>query len=744
MPLVEIESPTTCVSPKLLEQVPTEIALHIIALAGVRTCAITRNLAALERIVHAACRSRRAEDAALKTCWRYRWSDGIALLVDRDFEQSLAHWPQRRDVERIVLPTATICKLWRARPRIPDDTLACLVYNAKDDATGNIVQWCSERDRPFLGLLGMELLRRGGNFQDLQALCRRAGFDMDEHDVAWQFVRSAAQCGRLDVLQAMDRVSPDSVWMQEKLLADVASSGDIATIKFVFARSMRGNCGEAVTAAMAAGRAEAAKWLIDHRPTPRMRIDMEEAARGGLCKLFKHIRKSLLLDEKQRVLLPAHVTIATEGNYHEMLQWILETDPSCMPPSLPAGVFRKMSHLVFRCLLEHAPQEQRPTLINHAARAERWSLVRWAVDAHPHSCPSDLPVHALGRGRRDIAVWISQHLQTSLETAEQTRRSDIAALLCQTGQLCSLQDLFGRAPFDVTPALLVQAVQGGNVELARWLCDMQPSLKVTTAMLSTMIDGGDVAMLQWALSLPDTESLPADGIDRAAATGRLPMVQWLHDNTHLNGTVVAMDVAVRQGRLDLVRFLHGNQPGSHSQQAMVLAAGGGFLDIVQWLHATGHYACTAQAIDDAAAHGHLHVVRWLHQNRHEGCTTAAMDLAAASGYLDILKYLHAHRREGCTQTAMNEAVRGGHIECVKWLHLNRKEGSSPDVMKWAANEGHLAVVKFLHNHGYPSCTWKDVVYAPPNVRDWLDDIRSGTLYGKPNAGMHMENMPRAE
>ena len=54
------------------------------------------------------------------------------------------------------------------------------------------------------------------------------------------------------------------------------------------------------------------------------------------------------------------------------------------------------------------------------------------------------------------------------------------------------------------------------------------------------------------------------------------------------------------------------------------AAISGHLEIIEWLHEDREEGCTTTAMNWAAGNGHLHVVEWLHENRTEGCTYRAM------------------------------------------------------------------------------------------------------------------------
>lgn len=235
------------------------------------------------------------------------------------------------------------------------------------------------------------------------------------------------------------------------------------------------------------------------------------------------------------------------------------------------------------------------------------------------------------------------------------------------------------------------------------------------------------------------DATPRWSLQRAAAAGYMALLKRLlqsGEEMPPDDVERAVERAAESGLLQVVRFLHEHFPERQGSWAIDVAASRGHLDVVAWLHANSTVdRATLFAMDEAAANGHLAVVQWLHENRTEGCTTRAMDCAARAGSLDIVQWLHANRSEGCTTQAMDWAAGGGHLEVVQWLHTNRREGCSSMAIDGAASNGHLRVALWLHVHKQLSCTSNAVRSAASrdhrDVLDWIARAGGDTCDANP-------------
>jgi hypothetical protein len=244
----------------------------------------------------------------------------------------------------------------------------------------------------------------------------------------------------------------------------------------------------------------------------------------------------------------------------------------------------------------------------------------------------------------------------------------------------------------------------GHARALQWLlrsCDKCASeLSIHTASRAAQRGHGDVVTCLYA-QRPELFVSPAVLVS-AVESGELDVVRFLHETAAASKTSQSryckglLDKAAAAGHLDVLEYLHTHCSEAATTEAMNLAAANGHLPAVQFLHANRREGCTAYAMDQAAAQGHLHVVQFLHEHRHEGCTVYAMGGASRRGHLPVVQFLHDHRSEGCSSWALAEAAEKGHLEVVQFLHRHRHGMDWEDSALFrAARNGHLKVVEYL-------------------------------------------------
>lgn len=360
-----------------------------------------------------------------------------------------------------------------------------------------------------------------------------------------------------------------------------------------------------------------------------------------------------------------------------------------------------------------------------------WGFVSLAMDK------------AVELGRLEIAQWLASHQHERLlwnprfvDQADM-RCADLAA---QNGHLAMLQWL------DTQPAIggctedaMSAAALHGHFDVVRWLHERGAG---SIAALRSAIRGGHLEIVQFLFECGDDNArhLASDhGLDDAARSGNLALVQWLHEVAITGCSKHAMDNAASNGDLEIVQWLHANRSEGCSTAAMDGAALHGHLRVLRWLHATRPEGCTVDAMDNAASAGHVAVLQWLHANRPEGGSTAALDRAASNGHLSVVQWLLATRDDGYTHVAMQGAITNGHLHVVEWLHAHCVAFASPETLFWrrlcatyagdlAAAGGHLRVVQWLHVNGF-ACFSADAMVGAArgnhlHVLQWLHANRS--------------------
>ncbi|KAL7751559.1 hypothetical protein RI367_003023 [Sorochytrium milnesiophthora] len=705
---------------------PPEVVTYIVAHGGVRTCAILRHHDALRAILrgHNKRNDRYAPEdrAALQHCIDHRWSAGVRLLIEYGNYQ-LAGWADSvAQLDGIVLTPAIIKLLWRRQPLSESKQhLACLVYNlaaAGRDATG-LVQWCYKSSRAFLPAYAECIMKHGATLQDLRGLYQLVGGYDGEYGMAYLLAASAARSHRVDLLKEFAAIDPLLLYERPSLLLEtVVHPGGLETVQYLHAHT-------AVTfpivskatthAENDSGALDVAGWLKTgdaadvsaiYPPTAAYhgRVDVVETqlARGlaspveyeGVAREAAQYGRLPVL----RMLFDTRATLDSADCYNTEL--LLSTDST---------KHWKQFTRQDRVDLVHQ-------LLSFAAGAGHLATVQWLTGRFPQADVSEFVLPALSGGHVEVAQYLLDHAPHRLDTTRVYDEQQCRAI--QSGRLDALQLLGRHFKMTYSHRLLGEAIDSGNLDVARYVYGMAPRVRMALPMLDTAVQKGSLAMVQWAFSKVSASLQGMLGsIDAAASAGNLEIVRWLNENTACRCTTQAMDRAAALGRLDIVQYLDQNREEGCTTDAMDNAAAGGFLDVVGWLHEHRTEGCTTAAMDAAAERGFLDVVRYLHEHRSEGCTTEAMNAAAREGWLDVVQFLHAHRFEGCTTRGVVEAAVRGDLAVVRWFQDNRPEMITSSVARHAAQAGSFSVVKYLHAQGYPMPSPADL--GSQVVRDWL-------------------------
>jgi hypothetical protein len=156
------------------------------------------------------------------------------------------------------------------------------------------------------------------------------------------------------------------------------------------------------------------------------------------------------------------------------------------------------------------------------------------------------------------------------------------------------------------------------------------------------------------------------------------------------------------------------------------AAASGHLPVLQWLHARGaHWSPAVPYL--AAKHGHFELLQWARTN---GCrfyepVTAA---AAGRGDLEMLMWLRAHHCPWHEATC-SDAAAGGHLHLLQWARKNSCPWDPIGCAVAAARSGELEVLQWIVSHGLPRYSGSETAVSAaaarsgrPHVMEWLQQI----------------------
>lgn len=153
-----------------------------------------------------------------------------------------------------------------------------------------------------------------------------------------------------------------------------------------------------------------------------------------------------------------------------------------------------------------------------------------------------------------------------------------------------------------------------------------------------------------------------------AEANRLDLYKIIYSATnHFNKDSYPMEVAAKGEYWEMVKYLCDK--GADSSSIVMDLAASGKLEIVEWLHNNRSENCSTDAMDNAATSGNLEIVEWLHYNRTEGCSSKAIEDAASNGHFKVVEFLHKNRSEENKKAFVN-AAKNGHFDIVKYFIKN--------------------------------------------------------------------------
>ncbi|KAL7751176.1 hypothetical protein RI367_003381 [Sorochytrium milnesiophthora] len=693
---------------KQLAKLPKEVVTHIVAFAGVRTCAILRHRPALLRLLATypgSCYAfRELEGSVRDTLLGYKWNEGVQALVDAGFEFVLApseakcwggviftsqartypffvpyvhvsHW------DGIILAESTI-KYLLLRDKATD-VCAALVYNRieRGFACDDLAQWCSSRASYFLVRLGNELLRHGGSLDQLRVFCKQTGFYINERHLAEWFLAGAIKAGNLDIVRHCAALAPELAMEHIEPLRHAAEGGHLDIVQFLLEGSPQLSNRMAIGDALQQNHIEVATWLYDYRPTPLRSPMVEPLAFWGHLELLQKLWKGGHAQGELWDDPPELVQWSIRGNQLHVLEWLGQVQPgSCKITDVYSGMASCMQDVsldTLRWVVEHASDEPTAELFLPQCRS-------------PDAIKS-----AIGAGHVGLARFLAKKLDLTgevdrikAEAVKWARRSDWTRIVPYLGDHidCKCQAC------DVPNSL----VSDGNLDALEMVLSFHPHMRIYPQYLHSLPEYGNLPLIQWLYDYLAPADRSSKAFDAAAKYGKLSIVQWFHVHTDLKCTTAAMDQAAECGWLDVVQYLHEHRSEGCTVAAMDGAAASGHLDVLEWLHEHRNEGCTQSAMTKAAENGALDVVKWLHQHYPHTLTPSALDKAAYQGHLAVVLYLHSVCAAPCTVAAMDNAAFIGDLSLVRWLHENRTEGYA-QAMPWAMRRGHTAIVRYLES-----------------------------------------------
>ncbi|KAL2913890.1 hypothetical protein HK105_206624 [Polyrhizophydium stewartii] len=325
-----------------------------------------------------------------------------------------------------------------------------------------------------------------------------------------------------------------------------------------------------------------------------------------------------------------------------------------------------------------------PELVGLANDVLDWAMTQ-LTRPYRRGVPSTLLVCAAGLGRTDVAEALLPYVaivpETAFDSAGRIGHLGMLRLLCENSK-----------PKRVS---IDGAVEGGQFEAVRYLRERYPRIVPSHLGIESALREGQHAMV-WSL-LRDESLWRAHEEVLADLNEAFLMFRCL---CMAHGTPEMLDYAVEHGI-----------GGQMWYRAMDRAAQTGRLANLQWLHERGGYGCTVRAMDTAAEQGHLEVAQWLHANRTEGCTPDALRWAAEAGHLEMFKWLwETFPGKRPSVEDMCTPVARGHFWIVEFFMLHT-EGDLTPLLESALGSERLLIADWLVDHGRATPT--------AEMMDWI-------------------------
>ncbi|KAL7748209.1 hypothetical protein RI367_006395 [Sorochytrium milnesiophthora] len=729
-------SASTARSTLTLSRLPPELVEEIVVHVGVDACAALRHLPALRRVLAAYVRAGNytddCEKAMLKTLVDCRWSAGVQAMIDADIRHPFCRITGL-DWSGIVLPISSVQKvyLWcfatNYRLDEPRELLSILTYNrinAGADCT-ELLQWGVRQVPHFASNLSSQYIKHGRNLDQLSAMHQELGVYLNERNLARTLLPPAAQHGRLDLVQALDLIIPEVLQEDSGIIKLAAEHGHLQVVQYAYSRLLPKLPRQVLQSAMQSGHEQVARWLYERLRQAVDRFAVLGLAKGGHIELLQHLQDNGhmhgdLCWAYQNQWQKSAGRVAAKAKDARVVQILEQFKPAF---SVTDSVARDASS-AYLPTLQHVIRTQSPTpnleLFCAAASAGRNDIVDWMLSECPQWTSAEAIKCAAGAGHQELAQRLSDHFGVPLNDC--LLQSRHLRALVESGQLQKLEWIEKHCDLSCDTSLLLSGIKSRNLAVTQLLRQHCPGVEFTAEMLIEACRSGNLRMVQWVYRHLPATVRPADAIDTAAGRNFEHIVVWLHHNTNLPCTTLAMNSAARVGGLEIVRFLHANRTEGCTSDAMTIAVREGHLDVADYLRLYRKEGCMEDTLQMAVWVGTLASIQWMVKHYPEQLMEDSLCSAASRSRLDVIEYFHTLPNAPFTPATMDSAAASGDLDLVRWFHRNRTEGCTVRALNSAARRDSLSIVKFLHEDGYPMCEWVGSELLSERIQEWWRSI----------------------
>lgn len=185
--------------------------------------------------------------------------------------------------------------------------------------------------------------------------------------------------------------------------------------------------------------------------------------------------------------------------------------------------------------------------------------------------------------------------------------------------------------------------------------------------------------------------------DKVHRAGSLQSLEWFEAFADFEASLpLTVLSAAQAGRLAVVQK-YSKRDGAFCVSEKPLAqraASSGNLELVKWLHQNG---CSFKGVFSLATEIKIVIGRWLHEH---GYGVGEISFFDVEGDLDALKWLREHGSEWDEDSA-EQLAKCGNLSLLQWAHENGCEFNNSSIYYQPARAGNLPVIAWLHEIGCP-------------------------------------------
>jgi hypothetical protein len=338
-----------------------------------------------------------------------------------------------------------------------------------------------------------------------------------------------------------------------------------------------------------------------------------------------------------------------------------------------------------------------PTFEDFHVGSVEWRTLTEYADQHLWLVHAGLA--AARSGSISVLAWLHRWLRMSwfsklaLAAAERGQLETVRWLLADDGSRCSISEVQKVLDFPNT-GILASAAASGSLPLVQWLlsrrCEWSSMWCARAAARAGALD-----LLIWAQNTfgDDAANWDSTLCEAAASAGHISIVRWLRERGCAFSSCISYNVALA-GHFEALKFLYASGCALDESTALY-AASRCDLAVLRWLRAQGcpitDGACHAAARSAARPTEAMEILRWLRDE--VGChwTEATCCSAAESDNLVVVQFLCAGGCSWSPRVSLSAASRG-RLEVLQWLTANHCPFDSRDCASAAAGARNGAAV----------------------------------------------------